>query len=103
MNPTLKRSGLVLGAILALLGLSFAYVFYGFATARERMDKVCAQIYVGMSIEELRKFSGDNGLLKPHLENGTNYLGEGRTMGRHSCKVEMEAGKVKSSVRNFMD
>ena len=103
MNKILKRIGLVLSTIVALLALSFAYGIYGFATARERMDKVCAQIPVGMSIDELRKFSADNGLLNPHLENGTDYLGEGRTMGRHSCKVEMKAGKVVSSVRNFMD
>ena len=103
MNKTLKRIGLVIGTILAFLVLISAYGIYGFATARERMDKVCAQIPVGMSIDDLRKFSDENGLLKPHLENGTDYLGEGRTMGRHSCKVEMEAGKVKSSIRNFMD
>ena len=103
MNRLLKRIGLTLGAIVAFLVLISAYGIYGFATARERMDKVCAQIPVGMSIDDLRNFSAANGLLKPHLENGTEYLGEGRTMGRHSCKVVMEAGKVKSSVRNFMD
>ena len=100
MKKAFKQLGLVLGVLLLC---NFAYGFYSFATGAQRMTRVCGQIHPGMSIDELRKFSDENGLLKPHTDNGRTALGEGRTMGRHRCVVVLEAGKVTSSVHQFMD
>jgi hypothetical protein len=90
---------------LALL-LYVAYYTYSLATGKDRMTEVCNQIKPGMTIVQLIKLAEENGLgPRRNLAPGTKlvYLAEARSFGRHACKVELDAGIVKSATYNYAD
>lgn len=100
MNPMAKGLALVFG-VPVLFGIAFFY--NALATGEQRMTEVCAQIEPGMSLAQLRDFAADHGLSQPGMDAGVAYLGEGKTYGRFACKVELEAGVVKSSAYSHAD
>ncbi len=67
------------------------------------MEATCAAIKPGMSFGELKDFAARHGLLAPRRETGITYLAEGRSFGRHTCKVLLEQGIVKRSEHNYAD
>ena len=87
---------------LALL-FFIAYIMYSMATGKGRMTEVCNQIKPALTIDQLLKLAEDNGLGPRRLNTGTKlaYLAESRSLGRHACKVELDAGTVKSATYNF--
>lgn len=95
-----KALGAVLGTLILV---QIAYFYYSLATAQDRMTAVCSEIHAGMDAKELTQFGAEHGLKGTHFKDGNNYLPEGRTMGRYSCEVVMESGKVKSSILRFLD
>lgn len=80
-----------------------AYWVYGSVTAEARMKATCAAINPGMSFDELKEFALSRGLLAPKRDRGVMYLAEGRSFGRHACKVLLEQGVVKASEYNYAD
>lgn len=83
-----------------------AYFVYSMTSGAQRMTSLCAQIRSGMEVGELRVFAERHGLgPRRQLDAHTTlaYLAEGRTFGRHACRVELERGKVRSSSYNFAD
>ena len=91
-----------LSIALAVVG-GLGYWIYGARTAEARMKATCAAIKPGMSFDELKRFAARHGLLAPRSETGTAYLAEGRSFGRHACKVTVEQGIVKHSEYNYAD
>ena len=92
--------------VTSLAFLSYlAFFIYSMATGKERMTEVCRQISPGMTIEQLTKLAEEHGLGPRHLNAGMKlaYLGEKRTIGRHACRVELEAGIVKRAIYNYAD
>jgi hypothetical protein len=90
-------------SIALLLVAGVAYWVYGYATAEERMKATCAAIKPGMSFTELKEFARQRGLLSPNRDSGLMYLAEGRSFGRHACKVTLEQGIVTHSEHNYAD
>jgi len=96
------------GRILKLIGVlvlaGASYVFYSFVSAEGRLKEVCSQINPGMNVSELRDFGKKHGLgPQPSGESGVHYMVESRTFGRYGCKVNLEAGIVKSADYNLAD
>ncbi|MFZ4539228.1 hypothetical protein [Propionivibrio sp.] len=95
--------------IVRLVGAAFvlyvAYFAYSMATGEERMTDVCNQIKPGMTTDQLLKLAEENGLGPRKLNVGTKlaYLAEVRSFGRHACRVELDAGIVKSATYNYAD
>ena len=100
MGRVRRTVGISIGLI--LVG-GIAYWAYGYATAEDRMKATCAAIKPGMSFAELKEFALSHGLLTPKRDSGVMYLGEGRSFGRHACKVLLEQGVVKQSEHNYAD
>lgn len=69
------------------------------------MTDVCNQIKPGMTINQLLEVAEENGLGPRKLNVGTKlaYLAEARSFGRHACRVELDAGIVKSVTYNYAD
>jgi len=93
----------VLGAIAVYLVVGVLFVAYVMHGAPDRMAQTCSQITVGMSPDDLTKFSAANDLFYPPQQTGTSYVADKRSFGRYTCAVEWESGKVKSARVNFAD
>lgn len=100
MSPLTKGLILLFG-IPVILTVGFFYYFH--ATGEERMRSLCDQVKTGMTYRQLRVFAEENNLRSPIKESGTSFLGESRSYGRHSCRVELENGAVKSAGYRFSD
>jgi len=87
---------------LVLIGGALFY-FYNFATAESRVRKLCSQIHLGMSIDDLRKFASSHGLGPVPRESGVSHIVERRTFGRYGCKVTVNAGLVEDAAFSFAD
>lgn len=76
-------------------------------TGEKRVTELCRQITLGMTFSQVQAFAVEHGIDAPRLhlnaELKVAYLTEIRTMGRHTCKVELESGLVKSSEYRFYD
>ena len=80
------------------------YFYYSFNTAPARMKQVCSAIQPGMSFDNLESVRAAHGLSHPlKIADGTIFMAETRTMGRYSCRVDMESGKVKAVTVQFFD
>ncbi|MFZ4481225.1 MAG: hypothetical protein ACOYNZ_15170 [Rhodoferax sp.] len=60
-----------------------------------------------MKFSEVQAFAVEHGIDSPRLrldaDSTMAYLAERRTMGRHTCRVELESGIVKKSQYRFYD
>ena len=94
---------LVLTAIL----LYIVYFVYSMVTGEKRVTDLCRQIKPGMTFSDVQTFAVEHGIDAPRLRldagSTVGYLAERRTMGRHTCRVELESGAVKSSEYRFYD
>ena len=81
------------------------WFLYSMNTAEERMTAVCQGIQPGMSFHELQAYATAHGLgPSPRHESAPLvYLAEGRSFGRHACRVELNNGQVIRSSYNFAD
>lgn len=97
-----RRIALLFGVALLLY---VAYSGYSQLTGKERMTEICKQIEPGMTAEQLAGFAKEHGLGsgRPHTGTKLLYLAEARSFGRHACRVELDAGIVKSVTYNFAD
>ena len=97
-----KRISLLAGFALLLYA---AYIAYSITTGKERMTEVCNQIKPGMTTDQLMTLAKERGLGSRNLTSGRKlaYLAETRSFGRHACKVELDAGIVKSATYNYAD
>lgn len=101
-TPTRRWILLLAGiALLACVG----YFYYSLATGEDRMTEVCNQIRPGMTVSQLTRLAEEHGLGARNLNPGTKlaYLPEHRSFGRHACRVELDAGIVKSAAYNYAD
>jgi hypothetical protein len=100
LRTTINR---LLGTAL-LLGV--AYTLYPLFTAEERMTAVCRHITPGMTVDALRSYAQQHGLgplRNLNAQTQSLYLAESRSMGRHSCRVELANGKVTQASYSFAD
>lgn len=94
---------------LAVLGVAVtgvAFCSLNFMTAESRVRKLCEQMPPGMTIEALLRFARANDLgpaFSVSQDSGTRYLVESGTFGRFGCRVEIGAGRVRSSAYHFSD
>ena len=97
-----KRILLVTG--FALLSCA-AYIAFSIATGEDRLTEVCSQMKPGMTTEQLMNLAKERGLGPRNLDSGMKltYLAEARSFGRHACKVELDAGIVRSATYNYAD
>ena len=97
-----KRISLLAGVALLLY---MAYIAYSITTGKDRMAEVCSQIKPGMTTDQLMRLAKEHGLGPRNLDSGRKlaYLAEIRSFGRHACKVELDAGIVKSATYDYAD
>jgi hypothetical protein len=98
-----RRIGTVAGLMLLLPYLG--YFAYSLSTGKDRMTAVCNQIKPGMAVDQVVKLAEEFDLAPRKLSVETKLadLAEIRSMGRHACKVELEAGVVKASTYHYAD
>lgn len=89
--------------IMAILVAGMAWMMNRLNEGGKRVADLCAQIRPGMPAQELEAFAGANGLRLSKAREGFNSLADTATLGRHSCHVKLEAGKVTESSHYFMD
>jgi hypothetical protein len=101
---TLKWSTLL---VLAAIMVYVAYFVYSMKSGEKRVTDLCRQITPGMKFSEVQTFAVEHGIDAPRLrldaDSKVAYLAERRTMGRHTCRVELEAAIVKTSEYRFYD
>lgn len=100
MSPIAKGLGVLFGLPAVLAVVFFTYFN---ATGEERMKAVCSQIAPGTTRAQLNTFVRDYGLNGSIVDAGTGFLGDPKSYGRHTCKVTMQAGVVKTAEYNFAD
>jgi hypothetical protein len=100
MTPLAKGLVLLFG-VPVVLGIGFFYYFS--ATGEERMRNLCVQVKPGISLDQLKAFAQENNIRTSVNQEGTSFLGDARSYGRHTCKVVVEAGIVKSADYSFAD
>jgi len=100
MAPKRKIAYFAFGA-LVVGGVS--YCTYGFASAQERVQKLCADINPGLTLSDLQRFASEQGLGRAPQIAGVNYLMENRSFGRYGCRVTIEKGAVTQSEYIFND
>jgi hypothetical protein len=84
--------------------LSAGFFTYFLTTGEDRMKSVCAEVTPGMNYAELKEFALDKRLKVPAKEDAAVvFLADSRSYGRHSCKVELDAGVVKRAAYAFAD
>ena len=89
-------------ALSALFGIS--YSTYNFNSAEDRVKLICSNIKPGMTLDELKIFSHQNGVgPEPYVESGITYIVEEKTFGRYGCKIKMKNKIVEESTYNFQD
>lgn len=111
LEMTLSKVGNLMGRLDRLLSLGIAYTFvfgvfyivYSFATAEERMKKLCAQIPPRTQYEKLVETAKAHGLFGPQSRDGINFMVEMKTFGRFGCKVWINRGLVEKVEYNFAD
>lgn len=86
----------------ALFGY-IAYFYYSLATGDDRMARICAGFNPGMTRADAEKHATKSGLMPLKQDDGVVFLGETKTMGRYTCRIDMRMGVVQSSVVNFAD
>ena len=95
------------GALGLYVLLSIAYVFYSMATGEARVTELCNQITPGMTRSQVMAFAVEHSINAGtrHIAPNANaaYLTEARTLGRHTCRVELESGVVKTTAYKFYD
>jgi hypothetical protein len=81
------------------------YFLYSLSTAEGRVKPLCTQIKDGMSLPDLEVFSSSNGLTAPSKQSDVNviFIVEGRSYGRHGCKVTFDGALVKAAEYSFLD
>lgn len=100
MTPLAKGLGVLFGLPVVLTVIFFTYFN---ATGEDRMKHVCGEVKVGMSKVQLGKFIDDYSLNGTAVDAGVVVLNSPKSYGRHTCKVSMEAGAVKSAAYQFAD
>lgn len=100
----LKGSTLLL---LTAVVVYIAYFVYSMKTGQKRVTELCSQIKPGMTFTEVQTFAAEHGIDAPRprlsADSKLAYLSEVRTMGRHTCRVELESGVVTSAEYKFYD
>ena len=100
MTPFAKGLGLLFGLPVVL---TVIFVTYFNVTGEDRMKHVCGEVKVGMTKAQLGRFIDDYSLSGTAVDTGTVLLSSPKSYGRHTCKVSMEAGAVKSAAHHVAD
>ena len=79
------------------------YIGYGFATAENRVRKLCSEISAGIQFSEVAEFAATHGLSIPKNMEGPTFIVETRTFGRYGCRVVMASGYVQSVSYDSLD
>ena len=101
-KATLKRLGFVV-IVMALLIAAMVGIVSLLDRGEKRVRTLCEQINIGMPATELAAFATANGLRISNVREGFNVLADATTLGRHSCHVHIESGRVKQSNHHFID
>jgi hypothetical protein len=94
MTPLAKGLGLLFGAPVVLAAIFFTYFN---VTGEDRMKSVCRQVTLDMSSAKFRAFVEEWKFSATVPESGVVRLAEPKSYGRHTCKVTLVAGAVKSA------
>lgn len=100
MTPLAKGLGLLFGAPVVL---TVIFVTYFNVTGEDRMRSVCKQVTPGMSATKFKAFVEEWKFSGTVPESGVLVLAEPKSYGRHTCKVTVSAGAVKSAEYSFAD
>lgn len=100
MTPFAKGLGLLFGLPVVL---TVIFVTYFNVTGESRMRHVCGEVKAGMNKVALAKFIDDYSLNGNPVDSGAVVLSSAKSYGRHTCKVDMEAGVVKAANYRFAD
>ena len=100
MTPLTKG---LMGLVGLPILLSLIFFYYFISTGEERMRQTCALIEPGMSFDAVSEFAKERNLTTPDRGNQVTFLAERRNLGRHACKVTVDAGVVSQSEYSHAD
>jgi TM2 domain-containing membrane protein YozV len=89
--------------LMALFVAASVWITHHIDQGHERVSSLCQQIQPGMRADEIMRFAATHGLRAGAILEGKQILIDTSTMGRHSCYVTIENGKVVSSEYVFSD
>jgi hypothetical protein len=99
MTPLGKGLVLLLG-VPAVMGIGFFYYFS--ATGEDRMRAVCGEVKPGMTTAQLVSFARERNF-RPPANEGVTFFADSRSYGRHSCRIDLQAGVVQSATYSYAD
>ena len=89
--------------LFVLFAASSVWITHRINQGHDRVSLLCQQILPGMPAEEVTRFATANGLRPGSMIEGRQALIDTATLGRHSCYVGYESGRVISSEHSFSD
>jgi TM2 domain-containing membrane protein YozV len=101
-RATWKQLGRVLFLFLLFIAFS-VWVASRMNQGHDRIGNLCQQIKPGTASADVATFASDNGLRMGIVKEGFNILSDNATMGRHSCHVTIQNGRVERSEHYFLD
>lgn len=101
-RATWKQLGRVLFLFLLFVAFS-VWVASRMNQGHDRVGSLCQQIKPGTASADVATFAAGNGLHMSNVKEGFNILSDTATMGRHSCHVTIQNGRVERSEHYFLD
>jgi TM2 domain-containing membrane protein YozV len=86
-----------------LFAASSVWITHRINQGHDRVSTLCKQTLPGTPAEDVTRFAAANGLRAGAIRNGDQALIDTASMGRHSCYVRIEGGKVTLSEHHFND
>ena len=101
-RATWKQLGRVLFLFLLFVAFS-VWVTNRMSHGYDRVGGLCKQIKPGTAAQDVTTFATANGLRMSSVKEGFNSLSDNATLGRHSCHVTMQDGRVVLSEHHVLD
>ncbi|MGB4117882.1 MAG: NINE protein [Polaromonas sp.] len=101
-RATWKQLGRVFVLFLLFAAMS-VWVTNRMNTGHDSVGSLCQQIKPGTASADVVAFALSNGLRMGNAKEGFNILSDTTTMGRHSCHVTIQNGRVERSEHYFLD
>jgi TM2 domain-containing membrane protein YozV len=101
-RATWKQLGRVLFLFVLFVAFS-VWVASRMNQGHDRVGSLCQQIKPGTTAQDVTAFASSNGLRMGSVREGFNILSDTATMGRHSCHVTIQNGRVERSEHYFLD
>ena len=86
------------GGVLLLGSMGYCVSLY--ATAEQRVSRVCAMLTPGMNFDAVTAIAAAHGMNAPS-NSSTAFVVESATFGRYGCRLQFQDGLLQSSTYEF--